>query len=268
MQGVFGDELPELFSTASQMGFDGVELDWFDLNEVRAGAKLGPANRAAIKLAAREADVEIASVAAHFLNDGGLAHPDEAKQQVGLEAVRLGLALCHELGATVLLVPFFGAGDIGGPDGVERLERHLRELAPAAEKAKVTIAIEHSLPGAEAAALLKRVDSPCVADYWDMANCLAFGFNPLQEMDALAGHMAQVHAKEYCQGAGPKGLRAMPRYDGLNTKRFGEGDVPVERILAALREHNYKGYIVLETGAFGDKKASARAALDLLKGSA
>ena len=42
--------------------------------------------------------------------------------------------------------------------------------------------------------------------------------------------------------------------------------VPVRDVLAALRRVGYDGYIVLETGAFGDKRASARAARDLLRG--
>lgn len=265
MQGVLGDPLPQVFQTAAQLGFNGVEVDWMCAEDAAEGKALGPEKRAALKAAAAAAKVEIPSVCAHFLNGGGLADPNPEKQRLGLEAVRAGLALCRGLGAHALLVPFFGGGDIGGADGAERLAGHLKTLASEAEKAQVSIGIEHTLPGAEAAALLAQVNSPRIADYWDMANCMGLGYDPVSEVKALSRHIVQVHAKEFAPDNGLQGTRSAPRFDRLNQKPFGQGTVPVREVLKALRQIGYDGYIVLETGAFGEKKASARAALDALK---
>lgn len=263
MQGVLGEPLPEVFTVASEMGFNGVEIDWSDPAQAAEGGILEAARRADIQQAADLAGVEICSVAAHFLNRGGLASPDPERQRFGVDAVRTGIELCRDVGAGVLLVPFFGDGEIEGDAGAATLVGHLRQLAPVAEAAGVTLAIEHALRGAEAASLLKAVGSTYVGDYFDMANCMSIGYDPLQEIDELKGHIAQVHAKEY-DGRELTGPRAPRSYPGLNTCPLGQGQVPIKAVLSALRDGGYDGFVVLETGAFGDKKASARSALDVL----
>jgi len=265
LQGVLGEPLPDVFAVAKELGFDGVELDWHQRSQAQTGGPLGPEQRPIVRAAAHAAGIEISSVAAHFLNSGGLASADEETQQQGLEGVWQGIELCRDLGATVLLVPFFGAATIEGDAGIERLTANLKQLEPEAEAAGVTLTIEHSLRGDQAAALLTAVGSPHVGDYWDMANCMCFGYDPLREIESLRGHLAQVHAKEYDRGDGPAGSPDDRSYRGLNTKPFGGGQVPVREVLAALRKSGYDGYVVLETGAFGDRKESARAALEVLR---
>src|SRR5438445_2955091 len=98
LQGVLGQPLETVFETAARLGFEGVELDWNALEDARGEGKLGPAQRGAIKERARRAGVEISSVAAHFLNRGGLGSAESAAQETGLEAVRTGISLCADLG--------------------------------------------------------------------------------------------------------------------------------------------------------------------------
>jgi sugar phosphate isomerase/epimerase len=265
MQNVLGEPPPGVFAVAASLGFDGVELDWFSPDEAVKGGPLAPERRAEIRKAARTAGVEIPSVCAHFGNHGGLASPDPATPTAMLRAVRDGIALCRDLRATALLVPFFGDGTIDGDEGKARLVGHLRTLAPDAGAAGVTLAIEHTLRGDEAAALLDAVGSPFVADYWDMANCRCWDYDPLEEIASLGGRIACVHAKEYVRDGHPVVRPDERRYPGLNAKPFGAGDVPVRAILEALRAVGYTGWVTLETGAFGDKKQSARAALEHLR---
>ncbi len=263
LQNVIEQPLSTVFAVASELGFEGVELDWYDFSEAQPGGPLSPENRATIRQAAAQAGVEIPSVAVHFLNQGGLA--DAEKEEFGLNAVRTGIRLCTDLGATYLLVPFFGAAMMQDQQAVSRLEKNLRLLAPEAEAAGVTLAIEHTLRGDHTAALLDRVDSPCIGDYWDMANCMGLGYDPLEEIAQLGRHIARVHAKEYHQGEAPPGTPEEPHFDGLNTKPFGQGDVPVLTVLSALQQAGYDSYVVLETGKFDDARRSAKAALSLLQ---
>ena len=262
LQNVIEEPLPAVFAAAAQLGFDGVELDWSDPTWAQPGGPLGPENRAAVRAAAEQAAVEIPSVAAHFLNKGGLAN--EESEAFGLEAVRTGIALCADLGAGYLLVPFFGAAVISDPPAVSRLIRNLQRLAPAAEAAGVTLAIEHTMPALPTAQLLDRVGSPCVGDYWDMGNCMALAADPLDEIAQLGQRIVRVHAKEYHQGDDPPGAADALHFDGLNRRPFGQGDVPVAAVLDSLRQQGYDGYVVLETGKFDDAKGSAQAALSLL----
>jgi L-ribulose-5-phosphate 3-epimerase len=265
LQNVIEEPLTSVFAVAADLGFDGVELDWNDLATARPGGPLGPENRRALRQAAEEAGVEIPSVAAHFLSRGGLADSSSEKQAFGLEAVRAGIALCADLGAGYLLVPFFGPATLANGAAVTRLVENLKRLAPEAAAAAITLAIEHTLPGDQTAALLDRVGSPYVGEYWDMANCMGLGYEPLEEIDRLGRRIVRVHAKEYHQGGAARGTQAAPHFAGLNKRPFGQGDVPVDAVLAALRRVGYDGYIVLETGKFGDVRASAKAALSVLQ---
>ena len=263
LQSVLEATLDDVFPIAAKLGFDGVELDWNDPADAQPGGPLAHERREALRSAARSAGVEIASVAAHFLNHGGLASAEH--ERMGVAAVQEGIRLCQDLGAQVLLVPFFSQGDIIGQEGIERLTRNLNVLAPEAELARVTLGVESMLPAHEVVALLDTVGSPFVGTYFDMANGMGLGYDPVKEVETLGRHIVQVHAKEFVAGDGPAGSREKPRFDLLNKRPFGEGDVPVREILQALRRAGYDGYIVLETGAFGDPQASARAALDVLR---
>ena len=263
LQNVIEQPLSTVFAVASELGFEGVELDWYDFTEAQPGGPLAPENRQSIRSSAAQAGVEIPSVAAHFLNRGGLADPE--KEAFGLDAVRAGIRLCTDLGATYLLVPFFGPAMMRDQQAVARLEANLRRLAPEAEQAGVTLAIEHTLRGDDTAALLDRVNSPNIGNYWDMANCMGLGYDPLEEIAQLGRHIVRVHAKEYHRGEAEPGTPAAPHFDGLNTKPFGEGDVPVPAVLAALQQNGYDSYVVLETGKFDDARRSAKAALTLLQ---
>ena len=125
---VLGEPLTTVFDTAARLGFDGVELDWSAVEDARGDGCFGPAQRGVLKERAKRAGVEIPSVCAHFLNRGGLGSSDKAVQQAGLEAVRAGIGLCADLGARVLLVPFFGSVELEEGAATWQLARHLKSL--------------------------------------------------------------------------------------------------------------------------------------------
>jgi L-ribulose-5-phosphate 3-epimerase len=259
LQGILGEPLDSVFDVAKTLGFDGVELDWHSLDDATTG-QFAKSQRAELRRRAQNAGVEIPSVAAHFLNSGGIAANDETTRRSGLRAVQTGIELCRDLSARVLLVPFFGPAEIVDEDGKKHLVESARKLAPIAQSANVKLGIEGALRGDEMAQLLSEIGSPFIGSYWDMANCMSIGFDPLEEVQQLQSHIVQVHAKEF---KGEARTRAY-EYPNLNTVPFGSGDVPICAVLKKLRSVGYDGYIVLETGSFDDAKASARDALRVL----
>jgi sugar phosphate isomerase/epimerase len=265
MQNVLGEGLDTVLATAAQLGFDGVELDWRSPEDVNEGGAFAPSQRAAIRERAQAAGVEIASLCAGWGNRGGLADPDESVQQTALAAIRAGIQLAADLGARVILVPFFGRGEIRGGEAEQRLVQPLCALAPEAERRGVRLGVESTLPAARVRALLERVNSPAVGSYWDMANAMWLGYDPVEEVKTLGDFITQVHGKEFKGAPTPDSSRV---YDGLNAAPLGEGMVPVREVLSALRAVGYDGYVVLETGAFGDRLTSAQAALNVLRAAA
>lgn len=263
LQGVLGADLRDVFAIAKELGFEGVELDWHEIEQIHGGT-LSPEDRPRWLMAAQDAGVTISGVAAHFLNAGGIASADEKHREQGLWAIREGLQLCRDLEAEALLVPFFGSAELQNDDDKKHLVENLQILAPEAGSAGVILAIEHTLHGDEAAQILEEINFPFVGDYWDMANCMALGYQPLEEIQSLGHHIARVHAKEF-ETTRLVSPRTPGSYSGLNTVPFGSGDVPVKEILAALKNVGYTGWVTLETGAFGERQSSAKAALDVLK---
>ncbi len=264
LQNIIGEPLETVFEVAAGLGFDGVELDWMKIADLEDGGALAPSRRPGVRERAAKAGVEICSFAAHLLNGINLAHPDAASRRKGIDAARMGLVAASELGAPLMLMPFFGPMDHGAA-GLDRMIENLKRISSDAERARVRAAIEHPLRGDIAAEVIDRVNSPWIGDYWDMANGLALGYDPIREIHSLERRIMQVHAKEFFAESGPTGTIESDRYDALNTVPFGQGEVPVAEVLKALRETGYDGYIVLETGGFEDRHQAARDAMDLLK---
>src|SRR5438445_555513 len=180
LQSVLAQPLETVFETAARLGFAGVELDWNALEDAGGVGKFGPARLGPLQETAQRAGVEIPSVAAHFLNRGGLGSRDAAAQETGLEAVRTGIALCADLGARVLLVPFFGAGELKGGADVDQLARHLKTLAPEAQERGVRLGVESTLPAREVASLVDSVGCSWVGSYWDTGNAMRLGYEDVQ----------------------------------------------------------------------------------------
>ncbi len=262
LQNVLGEPLSTVFQTARELGFEGVELDWNAPEEILEGGFLAPAERASIKASAEAAGVQIHAVCAHFLNNGGVASEDAQVRARGVQAIRDGLSLAHDLGATALLIPFFGAAERELTDkaGQERLLMTLQVLAGEAAKASVFMAIEHTLPGEVAARLIDATISTHVGDYWDMGNSMNWGHDPVAEVRALGTRIVRVHAKEFQSPS----TRPAEATHGLNPVPLGQGEVPLADVLRELRRVGYKGFITLETGAFGDRRQSAQAAREVL----
>lgn len=260
LQNVLNEPLGSSFYQAGRLGFDSIELDWNAPADALPGGVMSPTMRDMMKKTARTNGVVIQSVAAHFLNNGGIASTDSTVVAAGMLNIRRGIELCASIGASVLLIPFFFHGEIVGDEGMARLTDNLSRLASDATSAGVKLGIENTLTATQNAAIVDAVNSPFVGVYWDMANGIACGYDAAADVHTLGKRLVQVHAKEFKHDGGARGTRAKPRFDRLNAAPLGQGDVPVPAVIAALKAVGYTGAIVLETGHFGDHHASAQAA--------
>src|SRR5205814_5007905 len=91
--------------------------------------------------------------------------------------------------------------------------------------------------GGGVVALLDRIASPVVGDYFDMGNMAAFGMDPAEEARRRRGRIVQVHAK---------GARGAP---------LDAGTVDLDAVRQALGEIGYEGWLVLETDGGDDPVA-------------
>jgi len=115
----------------------------------------------------------------------------------------------------------------------------LRRLIPIAEEHHVTLLVETNGVYADTArlgALLNRVESDYVAALWDMHHPFRFaGETPGKTVQNLGAYIKYVHIKDSVSENG-----------SIKYRMMGEGDLPVDDMMLALRSINYDGYVSLE----------------------
>lgn len=160
----------------------------------------------------------------------------------------------QQLGAGVVLVAFFGKGDLLDEqdrpkrDDIAAAVRRLKQAAPKAKDAGVVLGLENFLNGEENARILDQVNHEAVQSYYDVYNTgITKGHDVPADLGLLKGRIAQIHFKN-----GNKYLDDEP-------EKF-------EPIAAAIKHIGYRGWIVLETNApSGDAVADERRNGDYLR---
>jgi L-ribulose-5-phosphate 3-epimerase len=259
---------PEVFTLASKVGFEGIELN---LEEVEPGAQR-PEALARIGLDAPDAAIldlrrqaEQAGLDLPSLSSGLFWRYPPTSDDAGVreKALAIGeraLQVAKLLGAnTVLVVPGAVTADVSYRDAYDRARGFLRELAPSAERAGVSIGVENVwnkflLSPLEFARFLDEVASPAVGAYLDLGNVLIFGF-PHHWVETLGPRIRKVHVKDFRSDIG---------------NRFGfahllHGDLDWPRAMAALRSIGYDDYVTTElsVGKFLVEKTVADTASSL-----
>ncbi len=227
---------PAALDVAQELGLEGVEISATD--EVRDEIRLAdPAFRAQYKEAMERTGLSVASVGMGFLNQAPFAR--DPRGPAWLEQT---IEAAADLEAGVILMAFFGDGDLRGEDGelreadVDTLVERLRDAAPMAEDAGVILGIENWLSAEQNLAILERVDSEAVQVYYDVGNSTVRGYDVTAEIRLLDERIApSVHFK-----------------DGDNA--LGEGDVDVDGVAGAMRDIEYNGWVTLETAILDDDR--------------
>jgi hexulose-6-phosphate isomerase len=218
--------LEDRFKLARDSGFHGLEVPPVDLDQARK-----------MREAAEKAGIEL-----HSVMYGGwqtpLSSPDTQVAEKGAADIAKALESARELGADgVLLVPAVVNDKTRYVEAYERSQKHLRKLAPVAEKLKVRILVEDVwnnflLSPLEFARYIDELKSPWVQAYFDVGNVVAFGW-PEDWIRTLGKRIKKVHLKDFKRG---------PR----QWTNLRDGDVNWPEVRKALHEVGYKGYLTAE----------------------
>jgi sugar phosphate isomerase/epimerase len=228
---------------AREAGLDGVEVS---INFPGPGQHLrDTAVQRQFIGALKRSRVAAPSVALGILN--GVPLKSEPKAAIWLaDAIEVARAL----GAKVILVAFFGDGELkmGNDQEINRTVDVLRELAPRAARARVALGLENTLSAEDNLRLLDRVGSDWVQVYYDCKNSADLGRDAAAEIRALGRRICQVHLK--------------------NGAEFlsGPSNVNFAACADALRAVGYRGWYVLETtNPSGDVIADTGANADYVR---
>jgi sugar phosphate isomerase/epimerase len=223
-QGSLRKSDPSVFELAKRVGLDGVELLMGGLKDNLQVRQ--PAVRLQYKQAAKAQGLVVSSICINILNN--VALKSEPKAAIWLLDT---IAACRDFGCKNILVPFFGKGELNmeNKEEMERVVDVLKELGPRADAAEVTLGLENTLSAEENMALLEKISAPGVAVYYDVGNSFNKGRDPAAEIRKLNKRICQIHLKD-------KAL-------------LGQGPIDFNAVAAAIRDIDYRGWLVLETGA-------------------
>ena len=226
-----GRDDAEVFARARQIGCAGVEItasrhDLRDAKQTRLET---------LRRARKTTGLEVHALVLGEHNDrGGLADGNEDVAGPAGDDVRDAIAWAHELGAQVILVPFFMRADLERSADVERAVAAFRSLCPIAAERGVTLCYEGTLSAQEILSLAARVGSEAFGCYFDLANPLAKrGLDPPSEIRALGPLIRRVHVKDTRVVSGDC--------------RPGTGRVDFAECARALSEIGYDGWLTLES---------------------
>lgn len=217
-----GGGQPAALRTAREIGLDGVQVSFGKPGEPHDLRR--EEVRQQYQSIAREQNVEIASLAMGILNQFPYASAPETEQWVA-DCIEV----LPKLGVEVVLLAFFGEGDIKGkPELQKEVARRLKKVAPQAEKAGVILGIESWLSAEDHVRILDAVASPAVQVYYDVANSHREGYDIYQEIRQLGRQrICEVHCKE-------------------NSSLLGKGPIDFPKVKEALDEIGYHGWLIIE----------------------
>lgn len=217
---------PRAFALGKEIGLDGVEVS---IGSVQNKLWLRePEMQKKYLEAGRRHGMTTPSVAMGLLNDVPLMSEPRAAIWVADT-----IDVAAKLGAKVILVAFFGKGELreDSKDDVRRVTEALQELAPRAEKAGVILGLENYVSAEGNLKIIEQVKSKNVQIYYDVFNANHKGYDVVREIKLLGKErVCQVHFKE-----------------GGNY--LGSGKIDWRAVAAALGEINYRGWLVLETSS-------------------
>ncbi|MCC6126916.1 MAG: sugar phosphate isomerase/epimerase [Pirellulales bacterium] len=215
-EGSFGGN----FEIAARCHLDGVELG---IN--KPAEKLPIADAAARKKTKEQLQalgLAVSSLSLNLMNNYPMV--SEPRAPAWLEQT---IEAAKDFGTRGILVPFFGKGELK-PEHFDELVVRMKAAAPLAAAAGVVLGLENWLSAEQNLKILDRIGSDAVRVYYDVGNSTLKGYDVPAELRRLKGRLCMIHFK-----------------DGANY--LGEGKVEMPPIAKALKELDYRGWIVLET---------------------
>jgi hexulose-6-phosphate isomerase len=187
---------------------------------------------------AKSLNISLPSTAVSYFNgDDSLITCGNRKKAISI--IRQSLAFSALIGAkTMLLCTYFASN----PDSNEKkanLVEVLQQLEPTARDLGVAIALESPLPATTMIKIVNSIESKYVGVYYDVGNAIFLGYDPVQEIEILNGHILSIHIKD--------------TKTNLGDSHLGEGRLNLEESMLALNKINYKGWLIIETPCGNDK---------------
>lgn len=228
----------ESFKKAKEIGFDGIELCMGV--KYRDHTLWQDEGIEKVNKLAKDADIEVSSLSPGGFTAFSFMHPTDSVRTEGIAKLQYLAEIAPQLGTDVILVPFFGGGQIKDEHiNASRFIDGFKTAAETAEKHNVYLAIESTLSAEQHQEIIDQVGSSYVGVYYDMGNATNMGYDSPSEIRSLGSSIVQMHIKD------------------TGGNHAGEGSVDFDAVFEAGRAIEYDSWFVLETPGKDDPIASA-----------
>ncbi len=220
----------EIFSMATDLGFDGIEVRYIKEEEAQSPFSLEKCAETADMLKKTRIEIPCLSTGGCIKHDNW----EETKSEI-LKYI----TIASKVDAKYIRI----LGDIHAePEGEvddSIIAKRISEIAPVAEENGVILLVETNGVYADTlrlSELLNTIASDNVAALWDVHHPYRyFGESAETTLTNLGAYIKHVHVKDSVMENGKVSYRLI-----------GEGDIPLDDIMLALKSINYEGYVTLE----------------------
>jgi len=230
-------ETKEALRAAAELGFSGVQIGTA-AGDVTPDA-LSPSGRRHLRRLLSDLGLSLPSLTADY---AGLRWTDSKTVEERVERTCRALDLARELSAPILSA---GAGALTHPTSGEPSAialAALRRVGEFADSRGVALALRPAYDSPERLErVLRELNCPSIRVCVDPAAMVMAGANPLALVERFPDQILLVNARDGTAGG--------PDRPGEEV-RFGEGDVDLSGLFAALRDADYRGaYVVRRTAS-------------------
>ena len=222
----------DIRSMAKDLGFDGIEVR--EINDALATSPFSPEKYKSTMSRLNALRLEIPCLSS------GCSLKNIEKHDENIEEIKKYIDLAAKIGTPYVRI----LADLKAfPDGEvddKIIINEIKSLIPFAEKSNVTLLIETNGVYADTARLnnlLNEIANDNVAALWDIHHPYRF-FNesPEQTLQNLGAYIKYIHIKD----------SVIDEKGNVAYRMLGDGDIPIDGFMSALRSINYEGYITLE----------------------
>lgn len=224
---------PYACKLVAELGFDGLQINIGDYHRgFSTSRKL--VQDAYLEMAVKSG-IEFPSMAAR-VTDYFTMFPsrDVEESRIVRSGINKAIQACQEMDIPILLIPNFVKSEITNQKEFEEAVEVFQVACDEAGERDIIIAAENTLSTADTNRFLTEINRNNLRIYFDTQNYyLAKCFDTPQMLDELIENVCEIHVKD---GKGKD----------LSGALLGQGDTNFYGSMEIVKEHNYRGWIVIE----------------------
>ena len=185
-----------------------------------------------IKNISKVNNIHVLSVCADYYMTQRIIAPDGRINENTSGHFRWLIERVKKLNAHYVILPFVDSSSLPSPAERESLLTFLEQSLPFLEEMNVEIHLETDFPPAIFEMILDQLDHPLIRVNYDIGNSASLGYDPEEELSAIAPRLGSVHVKD--------------RIRGGSTVPLGQGNADFQTCFKSILESGFDRWFILQ----------------------